>query len=172
MFREYSTHTQGRTFAMDIPEKDLKHFNDVRNQFADVVAKMQSAFKDNKISKDLAQDIIDTGRQILDAGAKLVAGVTAAVAKAPVKVTEQKAPTKAAAKAAEKKAPAKTAAKADEKKAPAKTAAKAAEKKAPAKTAAKAAEKKAPAKTTAKAAEKKAPAKTAAKVATKKSSKK
>ena len=98
----------GEDLDMDIPEKDLKHFRDAREQLAEAVGKMQAAFKDKTISKALAQEIYDTARQILDAGASLVSGL-AQTAVAAVK-EEVAAPAPAPA-AAEKKAAKKTTAK-------------------------------------------------------------
>ena len=76
---------------MDIPEKDLKHFRDAREQLAEAVGKMQAAFKDKTISKALAQEIYDTARQILDAGASLVSGL-AQTAVAAVKGSQHRRP--------------------------------------------------------------------------------
>ena len=105
---------------MDIPEKDLKHFRDAREQLAEAVGKMQAAFKDKTISKALAQEIYDTARQILDAGASLVSGL-AQTAVAAVK-EEVAAPAPAPAAAEKKAAKKATAKKATAKKATAKKA--------------------------------------------------
>ena len=101
---------------MDIPEKDLKHFRDAREQLAEAVGKMQAAFKDKTISKALAQEIYDTARQILDAGASLVSGLAQTAVAAVKEEVAVPAPAPAAAeKKAAKKATAKkaTAKKAD-----------------------------------------------------------